>query len=88
MSGNRPRSSVDFDVFTGHAQQLQLPVLLVRGGRSDVLSREMAAEFLSLVPHAEFADVGDAHHMVAGDQNDAFAVAVVEFLTRVTKATR
>jgi non-heme chloroperoxidase len=80
---NRPRSSVDFDVFTALARQLRLPVLLVRGGRSDVLSREMAAEFLSLVPHAEFADVGDAHHMVAGDQNDAFAAAVVEFLTRV-----
>ena len=77
----------------GPAAQLILellpePVLLVRGGRSDVLSREMAAEFLSLVPHAEFADVGDAHHMVAGDQNDAFATAVVEFLTRVTKAAR
>ena len=28
----------------------------------------------------EFADVGDAHHMVAGDQNDAFATAVVDFL--------
>ena len=88
MSGSRPRSSVDFDVFTAHARQLRLPVLLVRGGRSDVLSRELAAEFLTLVPHAEFADVGDAHHMVAGDQNDAFAVEVVEFLTRVMKATR
>ena len=88
MSGSRPRSSVDFDVFTAHARQLRLPVLLVRGGRSDVLSRELAAEFLALVPHAEFADVGDAHHMVAGDQNDAFAVEVVEFLSRVTKTTR
>ena len=88
MNDSRPRSTVDFDVFTGHARQLQLPVLLVRGGRSDVLSREMAAEFLSLVPNAEFADVGDAHHMVAGDHNDAFAVAVVEFLTRVTVGKR
>jgi pimeloyl-ACP methyl ester carboxylesterase len=88
MSSGRPRSSVDFDVFTAHARRLRLPVLLVRGGRSDVLSPELAVEFLSLVPHAEFADVGDAHHMVAGDQNDAFAVAVVEFLTRVTTAGR
>ena len=83
MAGNRPRSSVDFDIFATHARHLQLPVLLVRGQRSDVLSLEAAAEFLLLVPHAEFADIGDAHHMVAGDHNDAFATAVVEFLTRI-----
>jgi pimeloyl-ACP methyl ester carboxylesterase len=83
MNGTRPRSSVDFDVFTTHAHRLTLPVLLVRGGRSDVLSRDLAEEFLALVPHAEFADVGDAHHMVAGDENDVFSAAVIDFLTRV-----
>ena len=88
MAGNRPRSSVDFDIFATHARHLQLPVLLVRGGRSDVLSLDTAAEFLLLVPHAEFADIGDAHHMVAGDHNDAFAAAVVEFLTRITPPRR
>jgi pimeloyl-ACP methyl ester carboxylesterase len=86
VSRDGPRSSVDFDVFTTLARHLRLPVLLVRGGRSDVLSPEMAAEFLSLVPHAEFADVGGAHHMVAGDENDVFAAAVVDFLTRVGSA--
>ena len=83
MIGARPRPSVDFEMFTRHAASLRLPVLLVRGGRSDVLSRETAAEFLSIVPHAEYADIGDAHHMVAGDHNDAFADTVIEFLTRV-----
>ena len=83
MNRNRPRSSVDFEAFGTLAGQLRLPVLLVRGGRSDVLSAEAAAEFLTLVPHAEFADIGDAHHMVVGDRNDAFATAVVEYLTRV-----
>ncbi|MEY2401982.1 MAG: hypothetical protein QOJ08_2093 [Ilumatobacteraceae bacterium] len=88
MTGTRPRSSVDFDLFTEHARHLTLPVLLVRGGRSDVLSRELADEFLTLVPHAEFADVGDAHHMVAGDQNDVFSTAVIDFLTRVVGRRR
>ena len=88
MSEARPRSSVDFDRFATHARHLRLPVLLVRGGRSDVLSKDTAAEFLSLVPHAEYADIGDAHHMVAGDHNDAFAATVVEFLTRVVRARR
>jgi pimeloyl-ACP methyl ester carboxylesterase len=88
MNRSRPRSSVDFDIFTTHARNLTLPVLLVRGGRSDVLSRELAEEFLTIVPHAEFADVGDAHHMVAGDQNDVFSAAVIDFLTRVAGSRR
>ncbi len=67
-----------------HARHLRLPVLLVRGGRSDVLRLEAAAEFMELVPQAEFVDVGDAHHMVAGDQNDAFTAAVVDFVSRVS----
>jgi pimeloyl-ACP methyl ester carboxylesterase len=49
---------------------------------SDVVSEEAAQEFLTLVPHAEYVDVGDAHHMVAGDHNDAFTAVVVDFLQR------
>jgi pimeloyl-ACP methyl ester carboxylesterase len=47
---------------------------------SDLLSEEGAREFLALVPHARFADVSGAGHMVAGDRNDAFNHAVVAFL--------
>ncbi len=64
------------------AGALSLPVLLVRGGSSDVLSAEGVEDFLTLVPHAEFAEVGDAAHMVVGDRNDAFATAVLDFLER------
>jgi pimeloyl-ACP methyl ester carboxylesterase len=88
MSGERPRPSTDHHVFSAHAAQLRLPVLLVRGGRSDVLTSEAAAEFLSLVPHAEYADIVGAHHMVAGDRNDVFANTVVEFVTRVLGGQR
>ena len=38
---------------------------------------------VTVPPHAEFVDVADAAHMVAGDQNDVFADAVVGFLTQV-----
>ncbi|MEI7546673.1 MAG: alpha/beta hydrolase [Actinomycetota bacterium] len=69
--------------FEEHSRALNLPVLLVRGQMSDVLSEESAREFLSLVPHAEYIDVAGAHHMVAGDRNDAFTDPVVEFLHRV-----
>ena len=61
--------------------------LLVRGGLSDVLSEEGAQAYLSLVPHSEYANVGEAAHMVAGDRNDVFVAAVLEFLSKVAPPT-
>ncbi len=60
----------------------EVPMLLVRGQMSDLVTKERADEFLSRFPGVEFVDVGGAGHMVAGDRNDAFADAVVEFLAR------
>jgi pimeloyl-ACP methyl ester carboxylesterase len=65
------------------ARKLSLPTLLVRGGLSDVLSEEGARSFLELCPHAEYVNVTDASHMVAGDRNDIFASSVIDFLARV-----
>ena len=62
------------------ARTLEVPTLLVRGRLSDLLSEEGAQHFLDLVPHARFADVSEAGHMVAGDRNDLFTEAVVSFL--------
>lgn len=67
------------------ARQLALPTLLVRGARSDLLSREGAEEFVALVPHARVVDVAGAGHMVAGDRNDAFAAAVLGFLDEIAR---
>ena len=39
-------------------------------------------EFLARFPQVEFVDVQGAGHMVAGDRNDLFAEAVVDFLNR------
>jgi len=65
------------------ARALRLPMLLVRGRMSDLLSEEGAKEMLALVPTAEFADVEGAGHMVAGDRNDLFNDAVLGFLDRL-----
>lgn len=65
------------------ARRLRVPVLLVRGRSSDVVSEAGAREFLDLVPHAEYVDLEAAGHMVAGDRNDAFTSAVVDFVRRV-----
>ncbi len=59
-----------------------LPMLLIRGQMSDLVSQERAEEFLARFPQVEFADVRGAGHMVAGDRNDIFAGAVLEFLAR------
>ncbi len=64
------------------ARSLDVPTLLVRGRMSEVVSDEGVREFLEMVPHAEFVDVEGAAHMVAGDKNDAFGRAVVDFLQR------
>lgn len=61
---------------------LPLPTLLVHGGLSDVLSDDGARDFLRQCPQAEYVKLGDAAHMVAGDRNDIFGAAVVDFLAR------
>jgi len=68
------------------ARALSIPTLLVRGRMSDLLSSEGAQELLELVPHAKLADVAGAGHMVAGDRNDAFNDAVVDFLESIRGA--
>jgi pimeloyl-ACP methyl ester carboxylesterase len=62
------------------AKSLRNPVLLVRGGSSELVQEEHVKEFLALVPHASYADVAGARHMVAGDQNDQFSEAILKFL--------
>lgn len=73
-NANRPTRLIDA------ARSLRMPTLLVRGRMSDVVSEEGAAEFLAAAPHAQFVDVADAGHMVAGDRNDVFTESVVAFL--------
>ena len=63
------------------AENLKVPVLLLRGRNSELVSMTHVEEFLDCVPHAKFTDIQDAGHMVAGDKNDVFAQAVEEFLT-------
>jgi pimeloyl-ACP methyl ester carboxylesterase len=65
------------------ARAVRVPALLVRGKQSDIVSDEGAAELLELIPHAEYVDVTEAGHMVAGDDNDVFAGRLGDFLGRL-----
>jgi pimeloyl-ACP methyl ester carboxylesterase len=64
------------------AAALTSPVLLIRGGKSRIVTDAGAREFLTLVPHADYVDIEGAQHMVAGDANDAFNEAVFAFLDK------
>lgn len=65
------------------AARVEVPVLLLSGERSDVVSRDTVAEFLKLVPHARHVEVPGATHMLAGDANDAFTRQIVAFIDDV-----
>jgi pimeloyl-ACP methyl ester carboxylesterase len=64
------------------AINLTIPILLIRGRLSDVVSEEGVKDFLEKVPSAEFVELSDAGHTAAGDDNDAFSEVVVEFVNR------
>lgn len=65
------------------ARRIEIPTLVVRGGQSRVVSPEGVAHLAELIPHAEYVDVVEAGHMVAGDSNDDFNAVIRRFLARV-----
>ena len=69
------------------ARRIKVPALVVRGAESDLVSTEGVREFVDAVPGAQYVDVADAGHMVAGDQNDTFTAAVLTFLSEVRTGT-
>lgn len=62
------------------AERATMPTLLVRGLRSDVVSAEGIEEAKALLPNASVAEVTDAGHMIAGDDNSTFLEAIADFL--------
>jgi pimeloyl-ACP methyl ester carboxylesterase len=64
------------------AINLEIPILLIRGKLSDVVSAEGVHDFLTKVPRAEFVELSEAGHTAAGDDNDAFSEVVVQFVGR------
>ena len=85
LDGPRPvdngRMEVEADLAKA-AGGLKIPVLLVRGASSELVRDEHVKEFKQLAPHAQFADVTGARHMVAGDRNDQFSAAILKFLAK------
>jgi pimeloyl-ACP methyl ester carboxylesterase len=67
-------------------RRVDVPVLLVSGGHSDVVSERTVAEFLRNVPNAEHVELAGATHTVAADAGDALAAAMASFLHTLAPA--
>jgi pimeloyl-ACP methyl ester carboxylesterase len=76
-----PGGSEVEETLVAAARRIKAPALLVRGASSELVQEKHAKDFLELVPHASYVDVGGARHMVAGDRNDQFADAIKSFLS-------
>ncbi len=64
------------------AAHIKAPVLLVRGGKSDVVDDAGVAQLRQLLPRAEVFSVAGAGHMLVGDRNDAFNAGMLHFIRR------
>jgi pimeloyl-ACP methyl ester carboxylesterase len=78
-----PEQRVLHNLLVEAARGVQVPTLLVRGARSDVVSNRGIEELSTLIPHVQIAEVADAGHMVAGDSNDPFSAEIIAFLDRL-----
>ena len=74
----------DFDSQTAELERAAIdsavPLMLVRGRLSDVVSAEAAERFLRKVPRCELVEITGAAHTAAADDNDAFTDAVADFV--------
>tara|TARA_B100000953_G_scaffold290760_1_gene276296 strand:- start:1014 stop:1874 length:861 start_codon:yes stop_codon:yes gene_type:complete len=73
----------DPDFLNTVCSAINVPILLVRGRLSDLVTEVEAKEFLQEFPNAFYVDVSGAGHMVAGDKNDIFTKAIVDFLDSI-----
>lgn len=62
--------------------KITIPTLLVKGSLSEIVDEEGVEQFRQALPSAEIVDIKGAGHMVAGDKNNVFDTAVLDFLHR------
>ena len=85
MLRNPSRVADEISDLWERAASIRCPVLIVRGGESDILAPEVAARFGSIVG-AEVRTVDGAGHSVMGDNPAGFLAAVEPFLAALPPA--
>jgi pimeloyl-ACP methyl ester carboxylesterase len=76
---NPGRATGDISTLWDRLAAIRCPVLIVRGGESDILAPATAARLATLI-HAEVRTVPGAGHSVMGDNPAGFLAAVEPFL--------
>ena len=67
---------------TSALPSMKMPVLLVRGGLTQVLPRAVADSMVAAWPDAELAEVPDSGHSVPTDRPEKLTPIVLEWLQR------
>jgi pimeloyl-ACP methyl ester carboxylesterase len=80
---NTPDEGISPAATLAAATRVEVPVLLIRGLNSDVVSDDGIAEMRRAVRDITIVEVPGAGHMVAGDDNDRFVDALRSFLDRL-----
>ena len=79
-----PKAPANWDPsdLTPALASLAMPVLLVRGGKTLVLPREVADRMIASIPDAELVEVAESGHSVPTDRPEALTAAVLDWLAR------
>jgi pimeloyl-ACP methyl ester carboxylesterase len=64
------------------AAHIRAPVLLVRGGKSDLVDDAGVVDLQQLLPQAEVLNVAGTGHMLVGNRNDAFNDGLLAYIQR------
>lgn len=68
------------------AAKVSVPVVVLRGARSDVLSSDGAEEIAALLPQGRLVEVRNAGHLAAGDNPESTVSLITGFLDEVVPA--
>lgn len=86
-TANREGAKQGTEIFSKMAKNIEVPVLLIKGQHSDIVSEQGVEELKQLIPHAYTHEVSGAGHMVAGDDNAVFLDQLEWFLTEIIRST-
>lgn len=86
IAGRQPMDMAAFErKIAADLRRVTVPTLIIRGANSEILTRDTAEEMLDILPQGRLVEVAGAHHMVAGDDNNAFMAALLAFIDALEK---
>jgi pimeloyl-ACP methyl ester carboxylesterase len=83
---DEPQRLVEVRRLEAAAGHVEIPTLIVRGSRSDVVSDAGMQDVQQRIPHADVVQIANAGHMLVGDDNDIFSRSLEAFLSPVPDA--